>query len=88
MLKTERNTQATERAVLAAAREAKRDSLAGRTPSLWNHGPHFTATFEHGQWWIECQTCNAQFSVVDSEPGYGQGFDFEEISTGDEEAHR
>lgn len=48
-------------------------------------GPHdlVTPVFEHGQWWVTCD-CGAQWSVNDCTPG---GFDFEEVSTGDEDYH-
>ena len=78
-LKTEQNTQAMDRKVMAAAKEAIR---AGKL----NAKPRGVASFfEHGQWWIEDRQTGAQWSVVDSEPGYGAGFDFEQVSRGDDE---
>lgn len=39
------------------------------------------ADFEHGQWFVTCVDCGAQWSVNDS----SDGFDFEEITEGDED---
>ena len=39
--------------------------------------------FEHGHWWVVCN-CGAQWSVVDS----SNGFDFEQVSDGDEDYHQ
>jgi hypothetical protein len=45
-----------------------------------------TATFEHGQWWIEDVETGAQWSVVDCESQTGQEyFDFEQVTQGDED---
>jgi len=73
ILKTETNTPAMEKRVLKAARKAlKRRNL--------------TAFFEHGQWWIEHLPSGAQWSVCDaSGPSCPNGFDFEQVSQGDEE---
>jgi hypothetical protein len=38
-----------------------------------------TVTFEHGQWWVTCGPCGAQWSVHDSDVGFG----FEQVSSGD-----
>lgn len=44
--------------------------------------------FEHGQWWVTCN-CGAAWSVVDAEGGPAvDGFDFEQVSDGDEDYHR
>ena len=71
-LLTETNTQAVERRVLRAARAIL--------------GPHrFHADFEHGQWWITRLSTGAQWSVVDAEGGRAvDGFDFEQVTDGDE----
>lgn len=44
------------------------------------HTP-LASTFEHGQWWIQCE-CGAAWSVNDATPGT---FCFEQVSHGDEE---
>lgn len=44
----------------------------------------FETDFEHGQWFVTCRACGAQWSVNDAEPG---PFDFEEITAGDEDVH-
>lgn len=42
------------------------------------------APFEHGQHWIICLACGAQWSVVDAVGGESvDGFDFERVSEGD-----
>lgn len=38
--------------------------------------------FEHGQWWINCSTCGAQWSANDSNAL--NGFSFEQVSNGDD----
>jgi hypothetical protein len=44
----------------------------------------FQVDFEHGQWWVTCLPCGAQWSVNDAEgSGTVDGFDFEEVSAGD-----
>jgi hypothetical protein len=44
--------------------------------------------YEHGQWWVTCLDCRAQWSVVDAEgPGSTGGFDFEQVTDGEEESH-
>jgi len=41
--------------------------------------------FEHGQWWVTCVNCGAQWSVVDCVGEIkGEYFDFEQVSDGDE----
>lgn len=77
MLKTETNTAKIERAILAAARVHSETETHG----------FFTAAFEHGQWWLTCGSCGAQWSVVDAEGGDSvDGFGFEEVTHGDEDA--
>jgi ribosomal protein S27E len=45
--------------------------------------------FEHDQWYVNCKTCGAQWSVNDAEgPGSIDGFCFEQISEGDEYCER
>lgn len=47
------------------------------------------AVFEHGQWYVNDKTCGAQWSANDaSGPGSVDGFSFEQISEGDEDARR
>lgn len=53
--------------------------------SLSLHGSNLNTTFEHGQWWLTCADCGAQWSVSDADPG---PFDFELVTEGDEDAHR
>lgn len=72
MLNTETNTPAMEKRVLKAAHKA-----------LKRH--NMTAFFEHGQWWIEHLPSGAQWAVNDaSGPSYPGGFDFEQVTQGDE----
>lgn len=41
--------------------------------------------FEHGQWWITHPPTGASWSVVDAEgPGTVDGYDFEQISEGED----
>jgi hypothetical protein len=45
----------------------------------------FGVFFEHGQWWLENGQTGAQWSVVDAEgPGAIDGFDFEQVTQGEE----
>lgn len=44
------------------------------------HG-RISVDFEHGQWWVTCSNCGAQWSVHDAD---GDKFDFEQVSDGDE----
>ena len=72
MLKTETNTPEIEKRALKAFRALFR-------------GRRSRAVFEHGQWWIICDD-GAQFSVVDSMAGHSvDGFDFEQVTPGDDE---
>jgi hypothetical protein len=41
---------------------------------------HGQLDFEHGQWWVTCSRCGAQWSVCDAEPGE---FYFEQVTDGD-----
>lgn len=46
----------------------------------------FETTYEHGQWWITRPATGAQWSVVDASGGRSvDGFDFEQVSEGEEE---
>ncbi len=47
-----------------------------------NHN-RLSCDFEHGQWFVTCLHCGSQWSVNDCDPGI-DGFDFEQISDGDE----
>jgi hypothetical protein len=71
-LMTERNLPAVEKAI----REAFENS------DLYTHSCQ--TDFEHGQWWVTCPACGAQWSVVDSVPG---PFSFEEVTPAEEGAH-
>lgn len=73
-LRTEINSPRIERDI----REVWIDSREGG-----EHGA-VQLDFEHGQWWVTCLACGAQYSVCDAAPG---DFCFEQISIGDEEAH-
>jgi hypothetical protein len=74
-LKTERNTSAmAERVICAFA-------------SLHDDHPEAEAVFEHGQWWVQCPGCGAQWAAQDAEgppSTVADGFTFEEVSHGDE----
>jgi hypothetical protein len=73
-LKTETNTVAIERRVMAVA-----------ATKLNQTHHHLSVDFEHGQWWVSCVDCGAQWSVVDAEGGTSlDGFDLEQVSDGDE----
>lgn len=48
------------------------------------NGASVETVYEHGQWWIMCCACGAQYSVHDAEPG---DFSFEEVTHGDEDGH-
>lgn len=72
-LKTETNTEAMGERVLAAF-EAMHPEHEKPEP-----------VFEHGQWWITCGPCGAQFSACDASGGPAtDGFDFEQVSNGDD----
>lgn len=76
MLKTETNTLVMEGRVTAAAGRAEKTSA--------HPGPSLVADFEHGQWWVTCNVCGAQWSVVDAEGGTAvDGFFFERVTEGD-----
>ena len=70
-LKTEINTPEMEARILDAA----------EGPLNPPHALNFSADFEHGQWWVTCAACGAQWSVVDANTP--SGFDFEAVSEGD-----
>lgn len=77
MLKTETNTVAMERRVMAFA--IKRLHFSGHHRSL-------SVDFEHGQWWVSCVNCGAQWSVVDvEERGNPDGFGLEQVTDGEED---
>ena len=54
--------------------------------SEYEYHDNIQAAFEHGQHFINCLACGAQWSVNDSEPGI-DGFGFEELSEGDDSCH-
>jgi hypothetical protein len=72
MLKTEQNTPAIEKKMLASARA----TLGKR---------NLSAFFEHGQWFVEHRPSGAQWSACDAEgPTVIGGFVFEQVTEGDE----
>ncbi len=76
MLNTEKNTPEMEQRILAAAN--------AHDETLYHSGP-LTADFEHGQWWVSCLLCGAQWSACDAEGGPAvDGFDFECVTQGDD----
>lgn len=68
MLKTETNTESMEREIMSA--------FAAALPLHKDAMP----AYEHGQWWVTCGPCGAQWSANDCEPG---AFDFEQVTEGD-----
>jgi hypothetical protein len=78
MLKTETNTAAMERQVMKAAEDYFWSGPGERFHALSVH-------FEHGQWWVTCPACGAQWSVCDATGGRSVGgFDFEQVTEGDD----
>lgn len=75
-LKTETNTARMKARIEAAFRATNND-----------HHENPETVFEHGQHYINCTACGAQWSVVDAVPGI-DGFDFEIITVGDESCHQ
>jgi hypothetical protein len=75
LLKCETNTERMGDEVL--------DAFRGEEGGI--HDEHVQSVFEHGQWYINCTACGAQWAVNDAEGGAAVcGFDFEQISDGDE----
>jgi len=73
-LKTETNTEAIGQRIV----------LAAEAGPLGGHDA-LNGAFEHGQWWVMCLGCGAQWSVVDAEGGPAvDGFDFECVTDGDD----
>lgn len=73
MLNTETNTPEMEDRI----KEAAETAIGGEHENL-------EVVFEHGQHWINCAACGAQWSVNDCVGGHGiEGFDFERVSDGD-----
>jgi hypothetical protein len=70
-LRTEQNTPEVETDIADAA-------SAALCP------PHraFSVDFEHGQHWVTCLDCGAQWSAIDSNDP--NGFAFEQVTEGDE----
>jgi len=56
-----------------------KDSAEGQ-----QHENTFSADFEHGQWFVTCLSCGAQWSVNDAEGRDGEYYQFDEVSSGDE----
>jgi hypothetical protein len=78
MLNTETNTHAMETRILKA--------VNGKLVNPARRYVEFRTFFEHGQWWIEHLPSGAQWSVCDaSGPSCPDGFDFEQVTQGDEE---
>lgn len=76
MLKTETHTPEMAQRVLEAAQ-------LHEIVDVHNTDKLYVA-FEHGQHWIGCRECGAQWSVVDAEGAPSvDGFGFEEVSEGD-----
>lgn len=74
MLKCEDRSVETRDAIIEAARQA------------YIQPPHRCEfIFEHGQWYVSCLDCGAQWAVNDAEgPGSYNGFDFEQVTPPDE----
>jgi hypothetical protein len=80
MLKTEHNTPTMEARVRRAWRRWRFQQCGSRRAA------GFSFDFEHGQWWVTDLDTGAQWSVVDAEGGSSvDGFDFEQISYGEDE---
>lgn len=48
-----------------------------------------TIVFEHDQFWVNCNICGVQYSVVEAQgPGSYNGIGFEEVTPGDGECGR
>jgi len=74
MLKSETNTPRMEK-LIGDAFDIKFPHLKGDC----------NVDFEHGQWWVHHIFSGAAWSVVDAEgPGSIYGFDFEQVSEGDD----
>lgn len=72
-LKTETNNARIEKRILESA-------------EVLLNGRRLCAEFEHGQWWVIDLDSGATWSVVDAEGGRAyDGFDFEQISYGEDE---
>jgi hypothetical protein len=79
-LKCETGTKAMQKRVLRAAKK-----YFGKTVPHYKRRPTWAADFEHGQWWLTNLASGACYSVVDAEGGSAvDGFDFEQVSEGDE----
>ena len=48
------------------------------------HESNIAADFDHGQWFITCLSCGAQWSVNDAEDRSGEYYQFDQVSSGDE----
>ena len=48
------------------------------------HDNNIAADFEHGQWFITCLSCGAQWSVNDAEGRDGEYYQFDQVTVGDE----
>lgn len=75
MLKCETNTPQIENEIMSAANE--------RGNGIKPIHTQLTITFEHGQWWLQCATCGATWSVHDCQKDGIDFLGFEEVSAGD-----
>lgn len=48
------------------------------------HRRRIQVDYEHGQWWVTDLDTGAQWSVVDVGTPFGDAFDFEQVTRGDE----
>lgn len=80
-LVTSRDARILRRSILRCERDTP--EMGDRVAEAFDEGAHQNAkpVFEHGQWWINCSTCGAQWSAADSN-GKPE-FVFERISQGD-----
>jgi hypothetical protein len=80
-LKCETKTAKMESMVRAAAKAHDALAAHGFTPG---DDTALQVDFEHGQWWVTCLPCGAQWSASDATgAGTVGGFDFEEVCAGD-----
>lgn len=64
--------------------EMERRVLDAFEVSDWYRGHAYTASFEHGQWWITDLDSGTQWAVCDAAgSGAIDGFWFEQVSEGD-----
>lgn len=84
-LKTETNTPAMGKRIMRAFNERFVGPESRHHRGPWPRLHHYSANFEHGQWWVTDLYNGAQWSVVDAEGGSAiDGFDFEQVTEGNE----